>query len=45
VAASRFHPSPQHEEIPQMAIIYRIGTPENNSEALAIKRFAKDLPQ
>src|SRR4051812_49654057 len=27
-----------------MAIIHRIGTPENDSEARAIKRFAKDLP-
>src|SRR4029077_16735304 len=27
-----------------MAIIYRIGTPENDSEVRAIKRFAKDLP-
>src|SRR6476619_2569505 len=27
-----------------MAIIRRIGTPENDSEARAIKRFAKDLP-
>jgi serine/threonine protein kinase len=28
-----------------MAIIHRIGTPENDSEARAIKRFAKDLPE
>src|SRR5262249_7144516 len=27
-----------------MAIIHRIGTPETDSEARAIKRFAKDLP-
>jgi hypothetical protein len=27
-----------------MAIIHRIGVPENDSEATAIKRFAKDLP-
>jgi hypothetical protein len=27
-----------------MAIIHRIGTPENDSEARAIKRFANDLP-
>src|SRR6516162_3579799 len=27
-----------------MAIIHRIGTPENDSEARAIKRFGKDLP-
>jgi serine/threonine protein kinase len=27
-----------------MAVIHRIGTPENDSEARAIKRFAKDLP-
>src|SRR5947209_567786 len=27
-----------------MAIIHRIGPPENDSEARAIKRFAKDLP-
>lgn len=27
-----------------MAHIHRIGTPENDSEARAIKRFAKDLP-
>jgi serine/threonine protein kinase len=27
-----------------MAIIHRIGTPENESEARAIKRFGKDLP-
>src|SRR5262245_60239600 len=27
-----------------MAIIHRIGIPENDSEARAIKRFAKDLP-
>jgi serine/threonine protein kinase len=27
-----------------MAIIHRIGMPENDSEARAIKRFAKDLP-
>jgi serine/threonine protein kinase len=27
-----------------MAIIHRIGTPENDSEARAIKRFAKNLP-
>src|SRR6185295_16585459 len=27
-----------------MATIHRIGTPENDSEARAIKRFAKDLP-
>src|SRR5262245_59042056 len=27
-----------------MAIIHRIGTPENDSEARAIKRFAKELP-
>src|SRR5262245_29896663 len=27
-----------------MAIIHRIGTPENDSEARAIKKFAKDLP-
>jgi hypothetical protein len=27
-----------------MAIIHRIGVPENDSEARAIKRFAKDLP-
>ena len=27
-----------------MAIIHRIGTPENDSEARAIKRLAKDLP-
>jgi serine/threonine protein kinase len=27
-----------------MAIIHRIGTPENDSEVRAIKRFAKDLP-
>ena len=27
-----------------MAIIHRIGTPENDSEARAIKLFAKDLP-
>jgi serine/threonine protein kinase len=27
-----------------MAIVHRIGTPENDSEARAIKRFAKDLP-
>jgi serine/threonine protein kinase len=27
-----------------MAIIHRIGTPENDSEARAIKRFAKGLP-
>ena len=26
-----------------MAIIHRIGTPENDSEARAIKRFGKDL--
>jgi serine/threonine protein kinase len=29
---------------PEMAIIHRIGTPENDSEARAIKRFGKDLP-
>jgi serine/threonine protein kinase len=28
-----------------MAIIHRIGTPETDSEARAIKRFAKDLPE
>jgi serine/threonine protein kinase len=28
-----------------MAIIHRIGTPENDSEARAIKRFGKDLPK
>jgi hypothetical protein len=28
-----------------MAIIHRIGTPENDSEARAIKRFGKDLPE
>jgi hypothetical protein len=27
-----------------MAIIHRIGTPENDSEAKAIKKFGKDLP-
>src|SRR6185295_7891194 len=27
-----------------MAIIHRIGTPENDSEARAIKRLGKDLP-
>jgi hypothetical protein len=27
-----------------MAIIHRIGAPENDSEARAIKRFGKDLP-
>jgi serine/threonine protein kinase len=27
-----------------MAIIHRIGTPENDSESRAIKRFSKDLP-
>src|SRR6516164_359930 len=27
-----------------MAIVHRIGTPENDSEARAIKRFGKDLP-
>lgn len=27
-----------------MAIIHRIGTPDNDSEVKAIKRFAKDLP-
>jgi serine/threonine protein kinase len=27
-----------------MAVIHRIGTPENDSEARTIKRFAKDLP-
>ena len=27
-----------------MAIIHRIGTPENDSEVRAIKRFARDLP-
>ena len=27
-----------------MAIIHRIGTPENDSEAKAIKRLGKDLP-
>jgi serine/threonine protein kinase len=27
-----------------MAIIHRIGTPENDSEARAIKKFGKDLP-
>src|SRR4051812_35681730 len=27
-----------------MAVIHRIGTPENDSEARAIKRLAKDLP-
>jgi len=27
-----------------MAVIHRIGAPENDSEARAIKRFAKDLP-
>jgi serine/threonine protein kinase len=27
-----------------MATVHRIGTPENDSEARAIKRFAKDLP-
>src|SRR5262249_18631070 len=29
---------------PAMAIIHRIGTPENDSEARAIKRFGKHLP-
>jgi hypothetical protein len=28
-----------------MAIIHRIGTPENDSEARAIKRLGKDLPK
>jgi hypothetical protein len=27
-----------------MAMIHRIGTPETDSEARAIKRFGKDLP-
>src|SRR5262245_32648653 len=41
---SRSRPSSPSRGIPVMAIIHRIGTPENDSEARAIKRFAKDLP-